>query len=122
MKTIILADDNDIVTEVLSGFLESQGYRVLPVNDGLKALKTLEQEKDASLLICDIVMPNMEGLETIKTIRSKNQDLKIIAITGKIFSNSFDTLEAAKIFGADATLKKPFENEDLLKAVKNLID
>ena len=75
---------------------------------------------DPDLLITDIFMPEMEGIETIQRVRALKPHLPIIAISGFMFGSA-DYLEIAEKFGAIATLKKPFRPAELLELVSRLL-
>ena len=119
-KNILVIDDNPVVLEILNDCLSKEGYNVTTADDGLKALKVANDFKPDGI-ITDIVMPNMEGLETITKMRQLFPDVKIIAITGKIYSSGFDNLETARVFGADATVRKPFSCVEVTKQLNELL-
>ena len=120
-KNILVIDDNPVVLEILNDCLCKEGYKVQTADDGLKALNAV-QNFTPDGIITDIVMPNMEGLETITKMRQLFPDVKIIAITGKIYSSGFDNLETAKVFGADATVRKPFSCVEVAKKLQELLE
>ena len=120
MKNILIVDDNEIILEVLSDLL-SNDYFVITASDGSQVDK-LMQEYKFSLVILDLVMPNKEGLETLQEINTHQPDAKTIVISGKIYASGFDNLTTAKALGAHKVLKKPFSNDQMVKAVKELIN
>ena len=120
MKNILVVDDNKIILEVLSDLL-GENYFVITASDGSQ-VGPLMEEYTFNLIILDLVMPNKEGIETLQEIKTKQPDTKIIVISGKIYASGFDNLTAAKTLGAHKVLKKPFSNEQMLKAVQELID
>ena len=119
-KNILVIDDNPVVLEILKDCLDKEGYQVETADDGLDAINKVENFEPAGI-ITDIVMPNMEGLETITKMRQLFPEVKIIAITGKIYTSGFDNLETAKVFGADATVRKPFSCKDVATTLKDLL-
>jgi CheY-like chemotaxis protein len=119
-KNILVIDDNPVVLEILKDCLIKEGYTVKTADDGLEAVNLVDDFVPAGI-ITDIVMPNMEGLETITKMRQLFPEVKIIAITGKIYSSGFDNLETAKVFGADATVRKPFSCKDVISELDKLL-
>ena len=117
MARILIADDERLVREMLDIWLTRTGHDVLLADTGLSAINILEKE-NVDIAIVDIVMPRMDGLETILEIKKKDKALKIIAISGGSRIRDFDFLKAAETFGADATLHKPLDNMELNKAIE----
>ena len=111
---VLIADDDEAVRTLFASILSGVGYEVAQARDGEQALKMIGQQK-FDVLVTDLVMPNQEGLETIRAIRKGKSALKIIAVTGA-FSGGF--LKVAELFGADATLMKPVSPEELLAAIE----
>lgn len=82
-QTILLVEDEHTVLEITKTLLISLGYRILTAINGKKALTMYEQHKDEiSLIMTDIVLPGMTGLEMINALRTKNPEIKVIGITG----------------------------------------
>jgi len=100
--------------------LEKAGFEVDLASNGSKGLKLFEKIQ-ADLVITDIIMPEKEGLETIREMKRLKSDLKIIAMSGggKISADNY--LATAKIFGASRVLQKPFSQKLMLDAVKELL-
>ena len=114
MATILCIDDEESIRLLLKAALEEAGYRVLTAEHGKHGLRLLEQEK-VDLIVVDIFMPEMDGMELIPLIRKTRPATKMIAISGK--SGLMDCLDAAKKLGAHDALKKPFSLQELLNAV-----
>jgi len=114
---ILLVDDEKAISFSLKKFLESRGHKVTV---SLKAKEGLEHfKKDKfDLVLSDILIPDMDGIELIKKMREKDQQTKIIVITGHILK---EKEEKAKEAGADDFLIKPFKNEVLTTAISKLI-
>ena len=114
MATILLIDDDEQMRKLVKIDLEDAGYRFVTVDSGQHALRLLEHQ-EVDLILVDIFMPDMDGLELIPVLRKTRPANKIIAITaGEGVRNHLDI---AKHFGAHATLKKPFSRQELLDAV-----
>jgi CheY-like chemotaxis protein len=114
MATILLIDDEESVRTVFQMGLAQVGYRVLTAENGRHGLRLLEHQ-EVDLIVVDIFMPEMDGLELIPLLRKTRPACKIIAISGR--SGQMDHLDTAKYLGAHATLKKPFSLQELLDAV-----
>ena len=121
MAHILVVDDDEIVGEVFKEFLELDRHQVTLCSSGDEAEKVAEKE-DFALIIVDLIMPGKEGLETIKDLRAHQEDVKIIATTGKNFQEGYDMMQAASILGADALLPKPFTYLDLQEVVRTLFN
>jgi CheY-like chemotaxis protein len=120
MKSILIVDDDEKVRTMLQQSLEREGYKVLAAEDGEEGLKIF-RKNEPDLIITDLVMPEKEGLETILELRRDYPDIKIIAISGGGRFNPKYYLDLAEKFGAQYTLYKPFERDELLKAVQDLL-
>jgi CheY-like chemotaxis protein len=119
-STIILADDDVAVRSALARLLQVSGYRVLEAENGHGVLVHLAQEPTA-LVITDMLMPEMEGAETIRLIRDSYPEVKIIAISGGGLNPPTDYLNLARTLGADATFAKPTPSGELLAAIAKLV-
>jgi len=116
-RRIVVADDEVAVRRFLRMVLEQGGYEVFEAADGKQALK-LAIANNADLVVTDLVMPEQEGLETIRAIRRRIPGVGIIAVSGA-FGGTF--LAAARMLGADAVLEKPVSAEALLDKVTEVI-
>ncbi len=121
MRSVLVIDDDDKVRTMLRQSLEREGYDVLEAGDGKEGLKIF-REKGADLIITDLIMPEKEGLETITELRQDYPDVKVIAISGGGRVSPDEYLHLAKSLGAHLTLTKPFEREELLEAVRDLLE
>jgi len=130
MASLLVVDDEDIIREVLKELLERAGYDVRVASDGDAAIKMF-QEKPADLIIIDIVMPNKNGVDTIKALREEKPDILSIAISGGgqagVLAYKPEALQtaaflaAAESVGANVALAKPFSTKELLSAVNGLM-
>jgi len=114
MATILLIDDEESVRMVFQVALERAGYRVLTADNGQHGLRLLEHH-EVDVILVDIFMPDMDGLEVILRLRESRCASKLIAITGRSGMKNF--LDIAKHLGAHATLMKPFSVQELLDTV-----
>lgn len=116
-KIIMLADDEEMLSELLSEMLESTGYYVIKVKSGEEVLKVLTEELKIDLLIIDFNMPGMNGIECIKEIRKLNFNFPVILSSGSL---QFDD-EELKRNKINSKLLKPYEFETMLDTIKQLI-
>ena len=118
-KTIIIADDEPRIRKLVRDFLEKAGYEVIEAEDGRDCLNKFHDNKDKSLkmVILDIMMPNMDGIETIKNIR-RFSDVPIIMLTAK--DTEEDELYGFKN-GADEYISKPFSPKVLVARVNAIL-
>ena len=120
MSKLLIIDDDDGFREMLQEMLEREGFTIFCASDGSEGIKVYEREKP-DVVITDIIMPEKEGLETIREMKRMRPDLKIIAMSGggKISADNY--LETAKIFGASRILEKPFSQKTMVMAVIDLL-
>ena len=121
MKRILVIDDDMQMREMLRQVLERAGYEVEDAADG-KIGMNIQRQEPVDLVITDLIMPEKEGIETIRELRRDFPQLKIVAISGggRISANGY--LNVAKTIGADHTFSKPFELKELIGTVKDLLD
>jgi DNA-binding response OmpR family regulator len=120
MARILVIDDDSQVRDMLKQFLERAAYEVGVAPDGYAGLK-LHRADPADLIITDIVMPEKEGLETIMEFRCHFPGVQIIAISGGGKIGPHDYLHTAKAMGAQKTFSKPFDLQELMTAVRELL-
>lgn len=116
-KIIMLADDEEMLSELLAEMLESSGYYVIKVKSGEEALTVLTEELKVDLLIIDYNMPEMNGLECIGKIRSLNFNLPVILSSGSL---RFDDEELSR-YKVSSKIMKPYEFDTMLDTIKKLI-
>lgn len=121
MARILIVDDEESIRIVLARTLQGGRHEVYQASDGNAALKLLAKQT-IDLVITDILMPNREGLETIRELRANWPDAKIIAMSGGGRIRSMEFLRVAEGFGASAILKKPFSMTELQHAVSTVLD
>lgn len=117
---ILVIDDEAPVREFIRQILEEEGHQVSDAEDGEKGLKAL-LTFPADLVISDILMPNKEGIETIRLVRQQFPHIKLLAISGGGTRKMVDVLPAALQLGAHHTLAKPFTPEELLDAITTIL-
>ena len=121
MKRILLVDDVPAVRLSIRAALEAIGYQVLEAADGREALDLLDSQA-VDLIVTDLWMPNLDGVELLKRLRASNANIRVIAISGGGMRKPIDVSAAlAQTWGADAVLYKPFDNEDLVNEINRLL-
>ena len=115
MARILVIDDQEPVRSLLRLVLEGAGHEVLEASNGRLGLE-LYRKRSADLIITDIVMPEMDGLELLLELTRNFLNVKVIAISGGLESEG--SLNVAKLLGARQTFRKPLEMDKLLSAVR----
>jgi DNA-binding response OmpR family regulator len=118
-KTILLIEDNIDILENLTEYLEMEGYKILAANNGKKGVE-LAIEFIPDLIICDVLMPEMDGHEVLRLLLDSAKTYEIPFIFSTSNSEKIDRAAALKL-GADDYIIKPFELESLLKMAKTWI-
>ncbi|MBI4963110.1 MAG: response regulator [Desulfomonile tiedjei] len=119
-ETILLVEDEDLVSDLTKRFLEGSGYTVLTAANGKEALDLYEKEGDrVSLVILDLIMPEMGGRECLAALRKVDPNVKILIISGYPVSGptkeTFDSV-------ATAFVGKPYTMKEILRAVRDVLD
>jgi CheY-like chemotaxis protein len=130
MQDVLVVDDELDVRDAIERVLERSGYSVRKTGDAADALAELRR-RGADVVITDIIMPKIDGVEAIRSIRKEFPSVRIIAISGggnfgisayrptAITTSAY--LAAAERAGAHVVLTKPFESKDLLQAVEQVL-
>lgn len=108
-KHILIVDDEDVVRKTLRDILITLGYQVTLAPDGQQAQNALEHQT-FDLILCDIIMPNMDGLSFLRCLQTNNIDIPIIMLLG---APDEDVKQRAQNLGASATMHKPVKIMDL---------
>ncbi len=112
---ILLAEDDEIVRDVICKFLTEEGYPVVAANDGIAALKLLRLE-DAKLVLTDLRMPGADGMEVLRSAIQTNPGIAVVLLTAY---GTLDTALEAMKEGAYDYIVKPFVMQQLLLVVRN---
>ncbi|MDD5688254.1 MAG: response regulator [Elusimicrobia bacterium] len=118
MKKILVVDDDLNICEMLRFILESQGYVVSTINDGKEALNSVKEDKP-ELVLLDIVLPSMNGIEVLRNIKEIDENIKVIMITA--YSNYGEKIVEAFRLGACDCIFKPFNIEYLKESILEVI-
>lgn len=117
MAHILLIDDDDGIRNAASRYLRMLGHEVTEAGDGARALR-LAQGSPVDLVITDINMPEMDGIEVILAVTENKPGVPVIAISGGGRMPKDVLLASAGLLGAVETLAKPFELSELMQAVE----
>lgn len=120
MARILVMEDSDPLRRIVVNTLTSDGHTVIERETGFAAYDNAMLDS-IDLMITDLVMPRVDGLDAIRTALSSHGDLKIIAMSGGSPNLEHDYLGVAKTFGAASVLHKPFEPQSLLDAVNGAL-
>ena len=118
-KKVIVVDDSSTIREQVSSTLKAAGYDIIEAADGLQGLKMVEDHADTSVVICDVNMPNMGGLDMVSRLkaRGRNPELTIVMLTTE---GDPELVKRAKSAGAKAWIVKPFRPDLLVATVRKL--
>jgi type IV pilus assembly protein PilB len=118
--TVLIADDDPVMLQIINAALLKGGFRVAAVTDGASALRKIQAGEECALLLTDLHMPEMQGDELIKTLRAdpRTAALPIVVLTGSDDANRESELIDA---GADDYLRKPIQPARLLSRVKAVL-
>ena len=118
-RSILIVDDEQIIRNVLKRKLEnSTAYQVFTAEDGVPALELFKREK-VDLVISDLLMSQMNGIELLRNLKSIDPQVPVIIITG--YGTLDDAIEAIHI-GAEDFIKKPFDINDALKILRHVLE
>jgi putative two-component system response regulator len=113
MSRILVIDDEDVIRGLVVEILEAVGYEVTSAESAERALALLEKA-DFDLVVSDVVMPGLSGLELLEAVRARRASLPVVLVTG---AGTYDTLSQALTRGAAGLVTKPFAHSELQSAV-----
>lgn len=114
---ILVVDDESRMRKLVRGFLEREGFEVLEAGDGVEAMDLFYEEKEVALVILDVMMPKMDGWQTLREIRQTSQ-VPVIMLTAR--SEERDELQGFKL-GVDEYISKPFSPKILVARVEAVL-
>jgi len=120
MAKILIIDDEKDIRAILERKLAAEGHTVLCAASGGEGITVLQQES-LDLVITDIVMPEMGGIEIVMNIRKTNPSIKIITITGKVRTDSTAFQTLIEQFNVECLIHKPFSLDQITKAVQDAL-
>lgn len=118
-KVILVVEDTLLSYKLMDAVLKQVQAQVVHASDGLKALQEIESGRPFDLVLMDMHMPQMDGLEATRRIKSMRPDLPVVATT----ANTYDeNAEACKAAGCDAFLTKPLQFRAMFELMQDLFD
>jgi DNA-binding response OmpR family regulator len=121
MTTILIVEDEDLLREGVQEVLEMNDYVVIGAADGVEALQWLS-ETPVDLVVTDLVMPNMDGVDFVAKLRQLYVQLPVIVVSGSSHSvMARYGLKSIEVPGANASISKPFKSKDLLAKIEELL-
>ena len=117
---VLIVDDDEQIRVLLQQMMEWAGFDVLVAENGKIAMQ-MQSRQPADLVITDLIMPEQEGLETISWLKKDYPGIKIIAISGGGRIGPEAYLPAALELGADLVFSKPFDVQEVVNSVKELL-
>jgi CheY-like chemotaxis protein len=120
MRRVLLIEDEVAVRDVLGRMLDHAGYEVVRVADGRQGLAAFQQTP-VDVVVTDINMPEMDGIEVISALRRLQPRVPIVAISGGgVFSKQM-LLASANALGADEVVSKPFDLQEIVAAIRRAL-
>ena len=119
MSKILVIDDEPLICEMLDDLLSLAGHVVVVAGNGREAMELFESQA-FEIVIADIVMPEMDGIETIMKLKENDPSVSVIAISGGSRLGNYDFLGVAEKLGASRVFYKPVDNEALLAAIDRI--
>jgi len=118
-KRVLVVDDHPPTLRLIRNALQSEGLAVTTARNGAECLLAVDAEKPNAIVL-DVIMPVMDGFQTLRVLRERDETKRIPVIILSIRKEDQDILEGLKI-GADIYLTKPFKMTDLVTAVKRML-
>lgn len=116
-KRLLIVDDDPLILELLGIFISSYGYDFTSATDGIEALEKIEADNNFSIVITDMIMPRMNGMQLLQRIKEQNNDIGVIVVTGHTGTFSYtDVINA----GASDFISKPFNSDELAAKINRI--
>ncbi|MGZ4808232.1 MAG: sigma-54-dependent transcriptional regulator [Thermoanaerobaculia bacterium] len=116
---VLIVDDEEVLRDVLQAVLQREGFDAILASSGEEALNVLDSDEEVDLVILDIMLPGISGIDTLRSIRISNPTLPVIVITA--FSSIDGAIEAMK-HGAFHYIPKPFKNDEVILTVNKALE
>ncbi len=118
-KSLLIVDDEPNIRRVLEAVFTKDGYQVRTADNGRKALDVVATDPNLNVVICDLIMPDMNGVEVLKAVRELNPGLSVVMITAH---GTIKTAVDAMKLGAFDYITKPFDMDEIKLVVKNALE
>ena len=116
-ERILIVDDEKNIVSSLTSILADEGYEVSIAGDGVEALELIQKDPP-DLVILDIWLPGMDGIEVLKTLKSYNLGVEVLIMSGH---GTIDTAIKATKLGAQDFIEKPFSLDRITESIKNIL-
>jgi len=120
MARVIVIDDQEPIRRIVRRALENDGHEVLEASDGEVGMELLERAP-ADVVITDIFMPGMDGIQTLREIRKRFPAIKVIAMSGGDSTGLLDLRQDAELLGALKSIQKPFNAREIVELVRGVL-
>lgn len=117
-KTVMIVDDQDELRESISTYLQNEGYQTVNAHNGNDALRLLKENQNVDIILLDVMMPEKDGYETLRELRSAKNRTPVIMLTAK--TDEIDKLLGLEI-GADDYITKPFSLREVVARMKAVL-
>ena len=117
MKKVLVVDDSEFMRMVLKNILKEKKYQIIETSDGPEAIEQFKVEKP-DLVLLDIIMPKMDGVAVLDSLKKIKSDANVIMITAV---GQEQTMEECKRLGAKGYIIKPFDEKQVLEEVKKVL-
>ncbi len=116
-QTILVVDDDPVVRELVSEYLQGRGFKVATLEHGMALQRKLQEERPA-LIVLDIMMPELDGISALRALRVAGDDIPVILLTAR--ADPIDRVIGLEL-GADDYLGKPFEPSELVARIRTVL-
>ncbi|GAH39616.1 unnamed protein product [marine sediment metagenome] len=121
-RKILIVDDEEDIVNLTEKFLQLENYETLTCSSGSEALEIVEEKhEDIALVLLDIMMPNLNGYEVLKSIKSNDKFSHILVVLFTV-KNFFEDIKKGKELGADGYLVKAVSGNEIINYIKNLLE
>ena len=120
MARILVSDDQDSIRRVVRRALEQDGHEVFDASDGELGMEILESHS-FDVVITDIFMPGQDGIVTLRQVRKRFPEVKVIVISGGDSTGLMDLRQDAELLGAVKSLQKPFNAREIMDVVRSVL-
>ena len=121
MACVVVIDDQEPIRRIVRRALEQAGHQVLDAEDGELGLQLLERHP-VDVVVSDIFMPGMDGIQMLRQIRKQFPAVKVIVMSGGDSSGMLDLRRDAELLGAVKSLSKPFTTHEIVEIVNSMLE
>ena len=118
--TVLVVDDDLALLDSLKLMLEVDGFAVVIAENGVRGLQAF-RNREPDVVIIDVMMPKLDGIESVRQMRRERPDAKIVVMSGEVGTRQLDLQKTAKELGAAAVLRKPFDPATLAPLLRDVL-